>query len=122
MLPSPKAELALSKLFTVGHEDFGPNGCLHCVLKIIMGATLIMSLNKMKSNICTFFIFLPWRSCHPQTLSCHCQNSSLLAMKTLDQMVVYILCLKIVGATLIMSFNEMKSNYGTFFIPNVNWE
>ena len=36
-------------------------------------------------------------------------------MKTLDQMVVYILCLKIVGATLIMSFNEMKSNYGTFF-------
>ena len=46
---TPKVELALSKLFTIGHEDFGPNGHLHSVLKI-MGATLIMSFNKMKSK------------------------------------------------------------------------
>ena len=48
----PKVELALSKHFTVGHEDFGPNGHLCSVLKI-MGATLIMSFNKMKSKYVT---------------------------------------------------------------------
>ena len=46
---TPKVESALSKLFTVGCEDFGPNGHLHSVLKI-MGATLIMCFNKMKSK------------------------------------------------------------------------
>ena len=46
---TPKVELALSKLFTVGNEDFGPKGHLCSVLKI-MGATHIMSFNKMKSK------------------------------------------------------------------------
>ena len=46
---TPKDELALSKLFTVGHEDFEQNGCLCSVFKI-REATLIMSFNKMKSK------------------------------------------------------------------------
>ena len=46
---TPIDELALSKLFTVGHEDFEQNGCLCSVFKI-MGATLIMSFNRMKSK------------------------------------------------------------------------